>query len=274
MTRRVFVATRYGRLLAVPHDLWIGEFLLHYGEYSQAELEVLLKFVTPESTVLDVGANIGALTIPLARHAKHVYAFEPQRLPFQMLCANLALNDIENVTAFPFIAADTEYRVVNIKPVDWSQPANSGGAVIETVLQGGDPAMAVMLDDLPLPKADLIKIDVEGMELSVLNGGGAGILGECPAISIEADRDQNTPDIIEFLHVRGYDVRWFVTPLFRADNYGGNKRCRAPDTVSINLLAAHPRRADHTATLQSLNLPVALKGDSFTKAKERHGKSA
>ena len=59
--------------------------------------------IEPGDVVVDVGADIGALTVPLARAvgpAGRVLAFEPQPTVFQNLCANLALNDLLHVQAF------------------------------------------------------------------------------------------------------------------------------------------------------------------------------
>ena len=52
---------------------------------------------------LDVGANIGCHTVPFAKlvgESGRVVAFEPQRLVFQNLCANLALNALTNVYVY------------------------------------------------------------------------------------------------------------------------------------------------------------------------------
>jgi FkbM family methyltransferase len=62
-------------------------------------------------TVLEVGANIGVFTVPLARFVHpggRVIAFEPQRIMYQMLCGNLALNAVDKslrTTAQPAAAA-------------------------------------------------------------------------------------------------------------------------------------------------------------------------
>jgi FkbM family methyltransferase len=48
--------------------------------------------------VLDVGANIGGFTCQVARSASHVYALEPCLDNYRMLCANVRLNKLGNVT--------------------------------------------------------------------------------------------------------------------------------------------------------------------------------
>src|SRR5271163_4634101 len=60
------VASKHGPMLVNRHDVYMGQAILKYGEYSELEFEflrVLLKF---PGLVIEVGANMGALTIPLA----------------------------------------------------------------------------------------------------------------------------------------------------------------------------------------------------------------
>jgi tRNA G46 methylase TrmB len=91
---------RYGTMLYNIHDAYIGRSLDLYGEFSEGEVDVFRQMVKPGQVVLDVGANIGAHTLFLARAVApggQVLAFEPQRLVYQTLCASLALNHITNV---------------------------------------------------------------------------------------------------------------------------------------------------------------------------------
>src|SRR4051812_26232890 len=91
-----------GPMLYNRHDIYVGGSLAKYGEFSVAEQEVFAQMVRPGSVVVEVGANIGAHTVLLARlvgRDGEVHAFEPQRIVFQALCANLALNQCTNVFA-------------------------------------------------------------------------------------------------------------------------------------------------------------------------------
>ena len=77
------------------NDEYIGRSLDTYGEISREEVDLYRQILQPSMTALEVGANIGVHTIPLARcvgPGGRVVAFEPQRIVFQMLCANVALN--------------------------------------------------------------------------------------------------------------------------------------------------------------------------------------
>lgn len=100
--------TRHGLMLANPQDFYIGQALMQFGEYSHAEwllLEQIIHALPPGSLALEVGANCGAHTLPmaqaLAQQGSTLMAFEPQPIVFQQMCANLALNSISNVLAYP-----------------------------------------------------------------------------------------------------------------------------------------------------------------------------
>src|SRR5215831_9039445 len=82
--------TRYGRMAYYSGDGYIGRSLELYGEYSPGEIELMRKLIKPGWTVVNGGANIGALAVPLASLVPEgkVYAFEPQPEHFQILKRN------------------------------------------------------------------------------------------------------------------------------------------------------------------------------------------
>src|ERR1700759_4114042 len=91
---------RHGTMLHKANDRFAGEALHRYSEYCEAELQVLLQLVRPGDTVVEAGANIGGHSGPIAKplHPNAaLVALEPQRLTYQLLCANLALNGLWNV---------------------------------------------------------------------------------------------------------------------------------------------------------------------------------
>ena len=94
---------RQGPMVHNRHDQYIGAALRKYGEYSRGETELFRQIVREGDTVIEAGANIGVHSLDLSLMVGpkgQVLAFEPQRLVFQTLCANLALNSRVNVRAF------------------------------------------------------------------------------------------------------------------------------------------------------------------------------
>ncbi len=90
---------RHGHMLYNLQDVYIGRSFDLYGEFSQGEVRLFSQILQPGMVALDVGANIGAHTVWMARAVGptgRVIAFEPQRSIFEMMCANLAINAIGN----------------------------------------------------------------------------------------------------------------------------------------------------------------------------------
>ena len=91
---------RYGKIIYNQLDEYVGRSLKLYGEFSYGEAELFGHIVHPGDVVVEAGANIGAHTVRLAQLTGpegFVYAFEPQRLVFQLLAGNIAINSLENV---------------------------------------------------------------------------------------------------------------------------------------------------------------------------------
>ena len=94
---------RHGTMMYNVNDVFIGRSLDLYGEWCDDEVAVLGQILSPGDVVVDVGANIGTHAIFFAKKVTEsgvVVAFEPQRLVFQTLCGNVALNGLTNVTCF------------------------------------------------------------------------------------------------------------------------------------------------------------------------------
>jgi FkbM family methyltransferase len=214
--------TRYGRFLVPPTDKYVGQALIQYGEYSQEELDVVLQLVHPETRVIAVGANLGAMVVPIAKKAIEVVAFEPQRWVFSLLCANVALNGLVNVRPY-WAAVGRERGILNVPLLDPTRENNFGALELETVQHiQGDQVPVYTLDSMPDMGTGLITIDVEGMELDVLQGGERLIRDCQPVIWFEADRELKRGDVFKWLRARNYDLYWHRVPLYRKDNYKQN----------------------------------------------------
>jgi hypothetical protein len=84
--------TRHGLLAYNINDIYIGRSLELYGEWSPDEASLLPQFANAGSVVVDVGANIGAITVVLSQVVGTrgvVVAIEPQRAIYQLLCQTL-----------------------------------------------------------------------------------------------------------------------------------------------------------------------------------------
>ena len=86
---------RRGTFMYTVNDAFIGRSLDLYGEWCDDEVHILGQILPQGAVAVDVGANIGTHPVGFARSVGPrglVIALEPQRLVFQTLCGNVALN--------------------------------------------------------------------------------------------------------------------------------------------------------------------------------------
>lgn len=244
-----------------PNDQYIGKSLQTYGEWSYGEIDLLCRYLPRDAVVVEVGANIGAHTIPLARHLTHgrVVAFEPQRICFQMLCANIINNDCINVAAYNMAVGDVAGRTL-MADVDPTMAFNFGGVGVRP--DGIDTAAAlvhgmtplVRLDEMlgPEDAVDLIKCDAEGMEVRVVEGAQALNARHKPILYLEDDRAALSQSLFETVRALDYDVWWHPVPLYRPDNLAGHAENIFPNIYSMSLLCCHPSKPINTDGLTRL----------------------
>lgn len=228
---------RDGPMVYNRNDQYVGRSLQVYGEFSVAEADLFRQLVRRGSVVVEVGANIGAHTVLLSRLVGvegAVHAFEPQRIVFQTLCANLALNQCVNVfTHQAGVGAAT--GSITAPPVDPASVNNFGGISLQTA-GPGEVVPLVTLDSLGLRRCDFLKADVEGMEFDVLLGGEALIRSFRPVMFIENDREDRSEELLEFIASLGYVAYWHFARLFNPANFAGEPENIFGSIASINVL--------------------------------------
>lgn len=227
---------RPGLMLFRKNDAYIGRSFDLYGEFSEGEHTLFKGLIDPEMTVIDVGANIGAHTLSFARLANCVIAIESSRVIHQMLCANLVLNDVQNVWTL-HAAAGAQDGVTLIPDINFNEPGNFG-CVPAFGHEQGTPTRLVRIDSLKPNRCDFIKIDVEGMESQVLLGAQQTIGKFRPVMYIENDRKENSAALISLLFSFGYTLYWHGSMLFNPDNYNKNPENVFGGTGSFNMLCA------------------------------------
>jgi FkbM family methyltransferase len=235
------VAGRDGYFLYNRNDQFIGRAIEKYGEFSGLEMDLLRQFCAPGNVVMEVGANIGAHTVGLARlvgSRGRVLAFEPQRLVFQTLCANVALNSLENVDCF-WAAVGNQDGVVTVPHLDPRQEFNFGGVTLLGA-HAGEQVQCLTLDRfIALPRVNVIKIDVEGMEADVLRGSEQVLKKFKPTLYVENDRLERSEALMRLIAGFGYRMYWHLPPMFNPNNFFSNNENSYEGIVSANLLCLH-----------------------------------
>ena len=110
-------------------DTYVGRSLDVYGEFSEGKIRVFDQVLKPGMIAIDAGANIGCHTIFMAAKVAPggaVIAFEAQRILHQVLCANIALNGLENVIAH-HAAVGAEDGTIIVPGIDYQIGGNYGG---------------------------------------------------------------------------------------------------------------------------------------------------
>ncbi len=261
-------ACRHGTFTYLQTDLFIGRSLDLYGEYSEQEVTLLCQLLSPGAVVIEAGANIGALTVPIARQAGptgQVLAYEPQPVLAEVLRLNLKSNGLSNVMVRQG-ALGEHAGTLHLPRIDYRAANNFGGVALTT--DEGFPIRVETVDALGLTRLDLIKIDVEGMELQVVRGASATVRSRRPILYVENDRSDQSPALINALKELGYCAWWHFPRLFNPTNFRQNP-ADVFHILSANLVC-FPRERDVTIVGGT---PVLGPEDSVRAARQRLGEA-
>jgi len=216
-----------------------GASLAEYGELYDPQVSLLLELIEGDDLVLDVGAGIGAYTIPLARKmlpkGGAIYAFEPSRLNQQMMVMNVALNRLVNVFDHRcMVGAEAGAAMIPImnplKKQDFS--------LLPHTDERGDMVQIIPLDALGVARCKLIKVDTGGTELQVLQGATELMQRLGPVLFVAYPGPERIAELLSFMLGAGYEVWWHFADLYQPNNFAQSKRnlfSRLPPDV--NLLA-------------------------------------
>ena len=214
-------------LLFATKDV-ITNVLYNTGQWEQYLIEISKQFIRDSNNpiVIDVGANLGAYSIPLAKSIQDfggkVIGFEPQRIVYYQLCGNVILNRLDNYYAYNQAVGELNGEI-QMPEIDYEKNHNIGAFSLDSefraqlnmdkyMLNANFKIPIITLNNLQLSHApSLIKIDVEGYELKVLKGA-EGFLEKYnyPPLLFEAwdfpsfDGERN--NLLNFIKYLGYEV--------------------------------------------------------------------
>jgi FkbM family methyltransferase len=246
----VTLATDHGTLIVNRFDQHIisetnayglGYQLLEASCYDPGEVDLTLKLLDLRRQhhgdgviVVDCGANIGVFTVEWAKHMSGwgaVLAFEAQERLYYALAGNIAINNCFNARAV-HAAVSSQLGTMKIPAPNYFAPASFGslelkkrdgtefiGQVIDYSEEKMISVPTTTLDSYNFPRVDLIKIDVEGMELDVLAGAGNCIANGHPILLIEqakVDRHELRAWLERFDYAT-FDVGMNLLALHQAD---------------------------------------------------------
>ena len=165
----------------------------------------LKPYIEKSRYIVDVGANIGCHAVSYANFNPEcqVWAFEPQEKLHGILTRNVTRNKLDDrvtVSRCGLGHVETDATMASLDTVfDYQQNGcNKGGLGIG---EGGEKIKIVTLDSLNLPGLDFLKIDVEGAEGLVVQGGAETIKKFKPVIFFEHNYQTIDPKILGLEHV-------------------------------------------------------------------------
>ncbi len=200
-----------GSIISAPLGSSMTWTIAAVGHWDRQILELVSRYVAPESLVLDVGASLGLWTVPLGRAARLrgtiLWSFEPNPENARWLAANIERNGLRDVVEFRAFGLGARAGTAHLL---LREHGGGNGALSEQAGQDSVPVFVVRLDDLDLPRrVSFMKLDVEGFELEVLRGAHATIERDRPAIFGEFSA--------EWLKIRGEDLASYLGFLAELD---------------------------------------------------------
>lgn len=163
------------------------------------QLEMARKLAPSVGVCWDIGANVGLYTLLLSRYSMHVFAFEPLPRNIWYLARTLEVNGVTNATIVPCAVSD----FVGLSA--FQEGANSAEGRLDN--EGRQPVAVISGDAFASTYGvvpSLVKIDVEGGELSVLKGANKLLLNHKPTIFLSTHGESRKVDCFSFLRNVGY----------------------------------------------------------------------
>lgn len=169
-----------------------------FGGFELETLRVYEKLIRKGDVVVDIGANIGSHTLPLAQISGpkgKVFAFEPTSYAYQKLKKNIALNPKLAKTITALQGVILESKKIKLPKQLYSSWPLTGDSQTHPIHRGKltstEGAKVLTLDSFfikqcKLKKLNFIKLDVDGNEKSVLSGAKKTLKKHRPTILIEA----------------------------------------------------------------------------------------
>ncbi|MHB8474367.1 MAG: FkbM family methyltransferase [Gammaproteobacteria bacterium] len=223
----------------------IGSQIFWYGRYSADVLSLADRLLQPADVVLDVGANLGEFSVFAAKRVPDgvVHAFEPTQKLYSLARRNIEVNGFSNTHVHEIGLSDHPgsfpiYKAA-VRGADGSMNNGLNSLFGGNGLDVSETIEIVRLDDWcdehRVSILDLIKMDIEGAELSALKGSEKILRRLKPKMIVEVnnatcDRAGYTPrDLVDYIVGLGYDIS-------NIDHRGQTDIARDLNVVSRNVL--------------------------------------
>ena len=175
----------------------------------EPEIDIIEKIAGQRRRCIDIGANVGLYTYRFAQLFRHVESFEP--IP---LCAKIiSSSKLRNVTVHNTALSNQHGQATLNIPATGGPEATSFASLSNQFAEADTLTVDLQtLDSFEFSEVDLIKIDVEGHELEVLQGGLETLKRQSPTLLIEIEQRHHPAsgieEIFDFILALGYRGRF------------------------------------------------------------------
>lgn len=194
---------------AFPRAVWRHRIKSWHIETGEAEQELLPTLCNRKRISLDIGAAAGTYTARMLLYSSRVIAFEPNPGACEALHQQFRHTGIVTVEqiALSDISGVTNMRIPPDRPMLGT--IEPGNPLSETDTVHLVPVRRKRLDDYGLRNVGFLKIDTEGHEIAILDGGADTIRRERPKFIIEIDQ-VNLLKVREFFAILGYSGHFLL----------------------------------------------------------------
>ena len=175
LEKDILVEGKYGCKYLLPNlQENVGMDIFINGIYEPETVDFLLRLIPQNGRFMDLGANIGAILMPLCKQRNDIKAIAVEAAPwiFEYLKKNTALNHLDNVQLLNYALFDKDdEELLFFSPKD----KYGKGSLSPVFSSDGIKVMTKKLDsiarDFSFERVDVLKVDVEGFEYFVFKGG-------------------------------------------------------------------------------------------------------
>lgn len=241
-----------GRKCLVPLDDLVGRSIFLVGDLDPKVSWVIDRYVKPADTVLDIGANLGLVTLLMSARvglSGSILMFEPARDMLAFLKATIEMNDDLDVKLFPFALGRIEQTLTLSVPDHNAGRASLVPNTIEVAKENYDVDVKRLADVLRgenITSIDFLKVDVEGFESEVFAGLFDDPGAPRPRLILFEENRPEQSGLFDDLHHEGYAIfglpRRFVRTVLVPEGHPDFLSCHdyiaAHSTAELGRLAA------------------------------------
>jgi beta-1,4-mannosyl-glycoprotein beta-1,4-N-acetylglucosaminyltransferase len=163
----------------------------------------------PDSVFIDIGSNYGWHSIIASKLCNRVYSFEPQKLMHDIQKMSICKNNIDNII-LDNNALGNEDKESQMESIDYLNNSVNIGDL--SIGKGGENITIKRLDSYQFDRVDIIKIDVQGYEKFILEGGKKTIEENRPILIVEFEEfqlnkfDYSCKDLFDMIRDMDYEI--------------------------------------------------------------------